>query len=191
MPALTNKKNSLSTKKPPASVADIVVRRSMQTQKKAPMLASDIVAAGAYHSRIIAVEDARSDEGKLMADVTYRLTNADGKSADARIRYPVPGFHLDRLMDALVEAGLPEESSLTDAVGIEEEVIVTFPHDGALGKIKSRRPANQVVPAAAKKPVSKQMPPKNRKALVEDDEGEEVIEDDDSEFDDFFEEELD
>ena len=190
MPAL-NKKNTHTTKKTPASVADIVVRRSLQIQKKAPMLTSDVVPAGAYHSRIIAVEDAHSEEGKLMADVTYRFAAADGKSAEARIRYPVPGFHLDRLMDALVEAGLPEESPLIDAVGIEEEVIVVYPHDGALGKIKSRRPANQGGMPIVKKTASRKTSPQHRKVLTEDDDEEEIIEDDDSEFDDFLEEELD
>lgn len=185
MPVYNTKKNSPTTKNTPTAVADIVVRRSQQTKKKVPMLTADVVPAGAYHSRIIAVDDARSDEGKLMADVTYRLTNADGKSADARIRYPVPGFHLDRLIDALIDAGLPEGASLTDAVDLEEEVSITFAHDGALGKIKSRRPANQAAPTVVKKPVTKQAPSKNRKLAVEDDEDEEIIEDDDSEFEDY------
>ena len=185
------KKNTLTSKKTPASVADIVARRSHQAKKKAPMLTTEIVPAGTYRSVVLAVEDAHSEEGKAMADVTYRFTDAVGEATEACIRYPVTGYHIQRLVDALIDAGLPEGAPLTDAVGLEEEVTIVYPYEGALGKINRRQPATQAVSTAAKKPVPKQAPPKNRKALVEVDEDEEMLEDDDSEFDDFLEEELD
>lgn len=187
---LNSKKNTTNTKKTntPTSVSDIIARRSKQPQKKAPMVTAEIVPAGTYHSVVLAVEDACSAEGKPMADVTYRFTNAGGETTEARIRYPVAGYHIQRLVDALIDAGLPEGASLTDAVGLEEEVTITFPHEGALGKIKSRRPATQAGAPAAKKPMPKQVPPKKRKLLVEDEEETEEVEDFDEEFDDFFEE---
>lgn len=189
MPVTNAKKNTTPKKSAaPMSVSDIVVRRSQQLQKRAPMLTEQVVPAGTYHSTVIAVEDAHSEEGKAKADVTYRFTDAGGKTREGRVRYPLAGYHMDRLIDALIDAGLPEGAPLTDSVGLEEDVTVVYPYDGSLGKIKNRRPANQAVSPAAKKPVSKQVPTKSRKLLVEDDEDEEMLEDDDSEFDDFLEE---
>lgn len=187
MPTLNSKKNPVS-KKTPLSVSDIIVRRSKQHHKKAPMLTERVVPAGTYHSTVIAVNDARNDEGNPMADVTYSFADAGGKSREARVRYPIAGYHIEKLIDALIDAGLPEGASLTDAVGLEEEVTIVYPYDGALGKISNRRPADQTAPTAMQKPVSKQASAKKRKLLAEDEEDEEILEDDDAEFDDFLEE---
>jgi hypothetical protein len=184
---VTNTKKTTTPKKSaaPTSVSDIVVRRSQQHKKSVPVLTADKVPAGTYRATVLAVNDAQNDEGNPMVDVVYRFTSPGGKSAEAKIRYPIVGYYIDRLVDALIDAGLSEGASLVDAVGLEEEVTIVYPYDGALGKIKTRRPANQAVSPAAKKPVSKQVPTKSRKLLVEDDEDEEIIEDDDSEFEDY------
>lgn len=123
------------------SVFDLIVKRSQRKVKAVPMLTEDIMPAGKYHSEVIAVADAKSDAGKLMADVTYRFTNSSGKAVEARVRYPATGYHIEKLYDALIDAGLPEDSPLTDAVSIKEEVEIVYPFEGALGKIKNRRPA--------------------------------------------------
>ena len=194
MPAINNKKNPNTTSKKntsPISVADIVARRSQQAKKKAPMLTTEIVPAGTYRSVVLAVEDAHSEEGKAMADVTYRFTDAVGEATEARIRYPVTGYHIQRLVDALIDAGLPEGAPLTDAVGLEEEVTIVYPYEGALGKIKRRQPATQAAISAPKKPVPKQVLPKKRKLLIDDEEETEEIENVDEEFDDFLEEDED
>ena len=186
MPVINSKKNT--TKKSPTSVADIVVRRSQQSKKKVSMLTADKVPAGTYHSVILAVKDAVSDDGKPMADVIYRLTSPGGKVAEARIRYPIPGFHLDRLIDALIDAGLPEESPLTDAVGIEESLTIVYPQEGALGKIKSRSPASKVVQTTPQMPVQKKRPQR----VIDDTDDDEFSEDVagqnfDDEYEDFLE----
>lgn len=184
---LNSKKNTPNTKKnvSAVSVADIVVRRSQQAKKRVPLLTENVIRAGAYHSTIIAVEDACNDEGKPMADVTYHFVDANGKATDARVRYPVAGYHIERLFDALIEAGLSEGAPLTDAVGIEEEVTIVYPHDGALGKIKSRRPAAQVAKTVPTKSIPKKA---SQRIFEEDEDDEEEPVDDDSEFDDFLEE---
>lgn len=146
MPVL-NTKNATSTKKSPGSVADIIVRRNHSQQKNVPMLTADKVPAGTYRTVIVAVSDAQNAEGKPMADVIYRFTSVSGKAVEAKVRYPIEGYHIERLFDALIDAGLPEGSPLTDAVGIEEEdVRVVYLHKGALGTIKSRRPASNPTP---------------------------------------------
>lgn len=157
--SITNsRKNNPYTKKnpTPASVSDLIVRRSQRKMKAAPMLTEEVVPAGKYCSEVISVTDAKSDAGKLMADVTYRFSDAGGKAVVARVRYPATGYYIEKLYDALVEAGLPEESPLTEAVGIEEEVEIVYPFEGALGKIKNRKPA----------PAAKHPPAKNPKRAV-------------------------
>lgn len=188
MSALTNKKNSPKKTTTPTSVSDVIVRRSLNLKLKAPMMTANVIPAGTYRSTVVSVEDAVSEEGKAMADVTYRFMGVDGKTVDARVRYPIVGYHIGKLMDALISAGLPEGASLTDAVGIEEEVTVVYPHEGALGKIKSRCPLAQAVKAGAKKPANKKLSHR----VLDDDadeqlDGEEPEELDD-EFDDFLEE---
>ena len=187
MPALNNKKTA-STKKSPSSVADIIVRRNHRQQKNVPMLTADKVPAGTYRSVILAVKDAVSDEGKPMADVVYRLTSSSGKVVEAKIRYPITGYHIERLFDALIDAGLPEGSPLKDAVGIEEDVTVVYPQEGALGKIKTRSPATKVVQATPQKSVPKKYPQRVIDEADEDEFPEDVSgEDFDDEFDDFLE----
>lgn len=185
MPVLSSRKTALN--KAPASVSDIIVRRSQQRNKKVPMLKADKVPAGTYHSVILAVIDAVSEDDKPMADVIYRFTSSSGKVIEAKIRYPIVGYHIERLIDALIDAGLPEGSPLTDAVGIEEDVVVVYPQEGALGKIKNRRPASK-----AAKPASKITDPKKDTCRVMNDISEESFaeqpaEDFDDEFDDFLE----
>ena len=173
--------NSRRTAAPKAaqSVSDLIVKRSQRKAKAAPMLTDDVVPAGTYRSEVIAIADAQSDTGKLMADVTYRFTNDRGKSVDARVRYPATGYHIERLFDALIEAGLPEESPLTEAVGIAEQVEICYPFEGALGKIKDRRPVIEEVQSVPKRQSSKKVI-----ARPTDDDDEEddydFLEDDDS-----------
>lgn len=164
------------------TASDIIVRRSKRKAKAAPMLTEDIAPAGRYRSEIISIADAKSDIGKLMVDVTYRLTDGRGKAVDARIRYPAEGYHIDRLFDALIDAGLPEESPVTEAVGIVEEVEIVYPFEGALGKIKSRSPAVEDAQAAHRRPSSKKSA--TCRFEDEDDEEEPLLEDEDDE-DDF------
>lgn len=167
------------------SVSDLIVRRSQRKAKAAPMLTEDIVPAGKYRSKIVAVTDAKSDTGKAMADITYCFTDERGKPVEARVRYPLTGFHIDKLFDALVDAGLPEDSPLTEAVGTEELVEITYPFEGALGKIKARCPVPTDVPLPAKVKTA-QKPAKLPRHVDEDDEAS-----DEEDFDDDFLEEDD
>lgn len=95
------------------------------------------------------------------------------------------GYHLQRLIDALIDAGLPEGAPLTDAVGIEEEISVVYPQEGGLGKIKNRRPAGQK--KVEKKPLKKASVTRVRASRDEDADATENFDD---EFDDFLEDDL-
>ena len=158
------------------SVSDLIVRRSKRKAKAAPMLTEDIVPAGTYRSEIIGVADAKSDTGKLLVDVSYRFTDTGGKAVEARVRYPATGYHIEKLYDALIDAGLPEDSPLTDAISIQEEVEIVYPFEGALGKIKNRKPAPAAIRPPAKNP--------KRAAIAEDvQEDDPDLQDDEYEFD--------
>lgn len=182
------KKYKTTVGKTAKTVADFRVHRSIKS-KDVPLLTAQVVPAGVYRSEIISVDDALCNNGKPAGDVTYLFTDDEGMSAEAKIRYPLAGYHIGILSEALLNAGLPEGAPLVDAVGIQEEVSIMYPYDGALGKIQTRRPlstagysqgVNKKRPSLA--PVStKAVPPKNSNH------------DDEDEFDDFIEddEELD
>lgn len=140
MKNLSNKTSQLSTPKKTtakkaASVADIVVHRSKK-KINVPLLTEENVPAGTYQTVITAVRDAITEKGKPAADVTYCFTASDGYSTEATVRYPIGGYHLAVLMDDLLNAGLAEGSSLTESVGIQQVVNVTYPYEGALGSIQ-------------------------------------------------------
>lgn len=181
MATLNSRKSA--TPKVAKSVSDLIVRRSQRKAKAAPMLTEDYVPAGTYHSEIIAVADAKSDTGKPMVDITYSFTDDRGKTVVARVRYPTVGYHLDTLCDALIDAGLPEESPLTDSVGIEEDLEIVYPFTGALGKIKNRRPAT-----TEKKPLAKLQKAKITAKLPQYDVEDDGASDEEDFDDDFLEE---
>ena len=181
MATLNSRKTA--TAKVAKSVSDLIVRRSNRKVKAAPMLTEDIVPAGKYRSKIVAVTDAKSDTGKPMVDITYGFTDDRGKTVVARVRYPTVGYHLDALCDALIDAGLPEESPLTDSVGIEEDLEIVYPFTGALGKIKNRRPAT-----TEEKPLPKLQKGKETVKLPRYDDEDDGASDEEDFDDDFLEE---
>ena len=190
---MANYKNSNSKTGPISagnSIASVYVHRTSKS-KEIPLLSADVVPAGVYRTKITDITDAQCASGIAAADVTYRFTDDTGFSAEAKIRYPINGFHIKQLCEALMDAGLPEGSPLVDGIGIEEVVEVGYPYEGALGKIKSRRPADSPAPSTRKskgifasrsRPVIKSTPtPKDIDGEDEEDEDDEddFIEDDD------------
>lgn len=91
------------------------------------------------------------------------------------MRYEVGGYHLEKLLDALAEAGVPEDSPITEAVGTVEQIEITYPYRGSLAKIVSRCPIEDSAEPAQK---SKAKPKAKPKAPA-------VEVDEDDEFDDF------
>ena len=171
MPLTT--KRATSKTNPATPLNNVRIRRT-KTPTTVPMLTAKIAPAGVYASKIVAVTASKIDTTNADAvDVTYELTGTDGKIVQGRVRYEVGGYHLDKLLDALAEAGVPEGSSITEAVGIEEQLEIVYPQRGSLAKIKSRRPMTETV--APKKPAAKPKAPT-------------VDTDEDEEYDDFLDE---
>lgn len=188
MPGLTTKK--MSNKKTHSSVTQMVAHRSQTKQKKSvPMITASVVPAGTYHSRVVSIADAVCSNGDAAIDVVYQLTDSAGKAVQARVRYPVDGYHFNRFVDAMLDAGLEDGAALGDAVGLEEELTIVYPYAGALGKIQTRAPASASVKPASQKPASSKTVPAVLNEPDEDDTDEAENAEDDSKFDDFLEEE--
>ena len=174
MPITNSKRAKIN---PATSLSNVRIRRSKPQNTSAPMLTQKVAPAGTYSSRIAAVTPSKIETTNADAvDITYELTANDGKVVQGRIRYEIGGYHFDLLGDALIDAGLPDGSPITDAVDIQEEITIVYPHRGALAKIKDRRPlAASAVPTqkAAARP---------KAVLAEDDaEDEDDYDEDDEE----------
>lgn len=168
--------NSARAKTNPANpLSNIRIHRS-QTQTTVPMLNQKVAPAGVYTSKIVAVTASKIDTTNAEAvDITYELTSVNGKVVRGRVRYEVGGYHLEKLLDALAEAGVPEDSPITEAVGTVEQIEITYPYRGSLAKIVSRCPIEDSAEPAQK---SKAKPKAKPKAPA-------VEVDEDDEFDDF------
>ena len=174
--------NSARTKTNPANpLSNIRIYRS-QTQTTVPMLNEKVAPAGVYTSKIVDVTASKIETTNADAvDLIYELTADDGRVVQGRIRYEIGGYHFDRLGEALIAAGLPDGSPITDAVGTTEEIEIVYPRKGSLAKIKSRCPIEDSAEPAQK---SKAKPKAKPKAPA-------VEVDEDDEFDDFMDDEND
>ena len=174
--------NSARPKKNPANpLSNIRIYRS-QTQTTVPMLNEKVAPAGVYTSKIVDVTASKIETTNADAvDLIYELTADDGRVVQGRIRYEIGGYHFDRLGEALIAAGLPDGSPITDAVGTIEEIEIVYPRKGSLAKIKSRCPIEDSAEPAQK---SKAKPKAKPKAPA-------VEVDEDDEFDDFMDDEND
>lgn len=174
--------NSARAKTNPANpLSNIRIHRS-QSQTTVPMLNEKVAPAGVYTSKIVAVTASKIESTNADAvDITYELTADDGRVTQGRIRYEIGGYHFDRLGEALIAAGLPDGSPITDAVGTIEEIEIVYPRKGSLAKIKSRCPIEDSAEPAQK---SKAKPKAKPKAPA-------VEVDEDDEFDDFMDDEND
>ena len=168
--------NSARAKTNPANpLSNIRIHRS-QSQTTVPMLNEKVAPAGVYTSKIVDVTASKIETTNADAvDLIYELTADDGRVVQGRIRYEIGGYHFDRLGEALIAAGLPDGSPITDAVGTIEEIEIVYPRKGSLAKIKSRCPIEDSAEPAQK---SKAKPKAKHKAPA-------VEVDEDDEFDDF------
>ena len=99
-----------------------------------------IVPAGKYRCKVVAFEDSRTKAGEEAVDALYELTSATGEQYHIRTRYLVDSYYYCEFCDALLDAGLKENSLLADAVGIEEEIVLDYPDGARIGCFTSRRP---------------------------------------------------
>lgn len=163
-------KNSLN-KSTKASVLNTKIHRS-QVQKKVPFINEDILPPGKYVTKITAVSEAVTENAKPAVDLCYQFTNLKGEVVEAKERYVVDGYYFEKLGDALIDAGLPDGATISEAVGLSERVTVAYPRKGALGHIQQRKPNE-----------SKNVTPPTSVAYEDEEEEDALVEEDDDEFD--------
>lgn len=137
MPITNSKRAKIN---PATSLSNVRIRSSKTQNTATPMLTQKVAPAGIYTSKISAVTMSKTQQGEESIDVTYELTDANGKVSQGRIRYPLDSYHFDRLSNALVAAGLPNGSPIIDAIGVTEEIELVYPQKNSLAKIKNRSP---------------------------------------------------
>jgi len=180
-------KGSGSRKAPTASKTSAVDRkitRKAQT-KQFSFAKIGIVPPDEYRSKIVGLEDSRTKAGEDAIDVLYELTSASGKKFHVRMRYPLDGYFFEELCDALLDAGLTEDSKLSDAVGLEEQVVLDYENGERIGSFVSRSPVSRKA-SNGKGSCSEAVEGEETEAVEDEDQDEEDF-DDDSEFDDFLE----
>ena len=177
------KKNSRSVA---SNLNNIRIHRS-QSQTTVPMLSQRVAPAGIYKSRITNVIMSRTTGGDDAVDVIHELTAEDGKVVQGCIRYILGGHHLACFYHAMLDAGVPEENPITDAIGVEELLEIVYPQRGSLAKIKSRRPLEE----PGEKPAPKQKSVATQKPVVKHQAPAPAADDGDDDFDDFLEDDED
>lgn len=184
-------RSSASRKAPTASKTSAVDRkitRKAQT-KQFSFAKIGIVPPDEYRSKIVGLEDSRTKAGEDAIDVLYELTSASEKKFHVRMRYPLDGYFFEELCDALLDAGLTEDSKLSEAVGLEEQVVLGYPNGERIGSFVSRCPADRKV-SIGKVGSSKVAEDHESEAFDEDDQAEDDVEDDEfADLVDFLEEE--
>lgn len=139
MPAKKTMLKSPHKKSSNASILNTRIYRS-KTQKNIPFITEKLLPAGKYIAKVIAVHEAISNSGDEAIDLCYEFTDSNDVVVEAKERCVIGSYHYERLGEALLDAGLPEGATLADAVGLCEDVYISFPRKGALGIIQQRSP---------------------------------------------------
>ena len=184
-------RSSASRKAPTTSKTNAVDRKITRKSlsKQFSFAKPGVVLPGTYISKIVGVEESKTKAGEEAVDVLYELTSDSGKKHHVRMRYPLDGFYFEELCEALLDAGLTEDSKLSDAVGLEEQVVLGYPNGERIGSFISRYPADRKV-SIGKVGSSKVAEDHESEAFDEDDQAEDDVEDDEfADLVDFLEEE--
>lgn len=143
MPIMNTRKPNTNKKTATSSVLDRVLSHS-QTNEEIPYIVEDVLPAGRYCIKIIAVHETKTEKGKVAVDVVYRVTDAKEKVVKVKERYAVESYSFEKFVDYLFDAGLLSgEPTIAQLVGICEEAEATYERKGKIGRFKNRRPCKQ------------------------------------------------
>ena len=106
----TEKKGSLSSLK--------IVRSSAKSAEYV-FPKPKLVPAGKYRSKIVDILESVTKNGDEAIDIHYDFDDGVHRYR-IKMRYPVESSHFETLCDALINAGIPENSSIKNAVNVEE-----------------------------------------------------------------------
>ena len=100
----------------------------------------DEVPPAVYSCRLDFVEPSMTRAGKKAVDCCYSLINRAGELLFMRQRYPKDSIHYQELVHALCAAGAPPGKSITEAVGVVENVKIGYLDYSDIGSILDRIP---------------------------------------------------
>ena len=118
----------------------ITVRGTGGQKTKVPMAKANRIPPGRYQSKIVSIKNTTTAAGDAAVEVVYELTDADGCALKMREVLPVDSWAFEKFSDALIAAGMEEDDDLDGAVGVTEDVVLTYPDPKGLGHFKSRKP---------------------------------------------------
>lgn len=103
-----------------------------------------LVPAGQYRSKIVDILESVTKNGDEAIDVHYDFDDGVHRYR-IKMRYPVESSHFEALCDALIDAGVPENTNIKKAIGVEETVELDYPYGATMGSIVSRSPVTSTV----------------------------------------------
>ena len=100
----------------------------------------DVVPGGYYYTEIIDVQPRVTSKGKKCIDVIYELQGFYEKLGNHTIRlsYPEGSQALQDLYKAMKNAGIPEGSNISAAVGVTEKIHLVYDDEDGIGRIRKR-----------------------------------------------------
>lgn len=143
-----------------------------------PMARQKDVPAGKYRSQIVKISFKKTLAGDDAVEIIYELTAPDGVIRKMREVIPCDSWAYERFCDALLAAGLEEDGDVADAVGVTEDVHLTYLNARGLGHFAKRTP---VITDSSPGTLVDDDEDDRVNDLLDDDE--ELVEDDDFEFD--------
>ena len=81
--------------------------------------------------------------GSDAVEIIYELTDSSGNQYKMREIIPYESYFFNKFCDAMIAAGLNEDDNLDAVIGIEEDVVLSYPDTNQLGHFTSRKPATR------------------------------------------------
>ena len=116
------------------------IRGTGSRKTAVPMARQKDIPTGQYRSKIVKISPKKTMAGEEAIEIIYELTAPDGSVRKMREVIPCDSWAYERFCDALIAAGLKDDDDITDAVGVTEDVYLTYPDARGLGHFSKRTP---------------------------------------------------
>lgn len=136
---LTARINRTEKNAPKGSLTNLKIVRGSSKAAEYSFPKPKLIPAGKYRSKIVEILESVTKNGDEAIDVHYDFD--DGvHHYRIKMRYPVESSHFEALCGALIDAGVPENTSIKKAIGVQETVELDYPNGATMGSIVSRSP---------------------------------------------------
>ncbi len=116
------------------------IRGTSGRKTAVPMARQKDIPAGKYLSKIVKISCKKTRNGEDAVEVIYELTAPDGSVRKMREVIPYDSWAYEIFSDALIAAGLDDDGDIADAVGVTEDVYLSYPDERGLGHFSKRTP---------------------------------------------------